>query len=211
MPLRDVPLFATFIPSKMFEYLAAGKAVIGAVAGEAGADPARGGRGRGAARRQRGARRGDQRRWPPTRGGGPPMGRQGRAYVERFFDRAEPGPPVPQDPRPAAGSPRMRLLVTGGQRLPRRVRAARGRPARARGASRWRAAAAAAGAVAARGATPLAGDLDDRRRCPAIFASARCEALVNLASLGFGHAPAIVAATAAAGIDRAPCSSPRRR
>ena len=34
MPLRDVPLFATFIPSKMFEYLAAGKAVIGSVAGE---------------------------------------------------------------------------------------------------------------------------------------------------------------------------------
>ena len=29
VPLRDVPLFATFIPSKMFEYLAAGKAVIG--------------------------------------------------------------------------------------------------------------------------------------------------------------------------------------
>jgi len=35
VPLRDVPLFATFIPSKMFEYLAAGKAVIGSVAGEA--------------------------------------------------------------------------------------------------------------------------------------------------------------------------------
>jgi glycosyltransferase involved in cell wall biosynthesis len=34
VPLRDVPLFATFIPSKMFEYLAAGKAVIGSVAGE---------------------------------------------------------------------------------------------------------------------------------------------------------------------------------
>jgi hypothetical protein len=36
VPLRDVPLFATFIPSKMFEYLAAGKAVIGSVTGEAG-------------------------------------------------------------------------------------------------------------------------------------------------------------------------------
>ena len=35
VPLRDVPLFATFIPSKMFEYLAAGKAVIGSVTGEA--------------------------------------------------------------------------------------------------------------------------------------------------------------------------------
>jgi hypothetical protein len=35
VPLRKVPLFASFIPSKMFEYLAAGKAVIGSVAGEA--------------------------------------------------------------------------------------------------------------------------------------------------------------------------------
>lgn len=35
VPLRDVPLFTTFIPSKMFEYLAAGRPVIGAVTGEA--------------------------------------------------------------------------------------------------------------------------------------------------------------------------------
>jgi glycosyltransferase involved in cell wall biosynthesis len=35
VPLRKVPLFATFIPSKLFEYLAAGKAVIGSVTGEA--------------------------------------------------------------------------------------------------------------------------------------------------------------------------------
>jgi glycosyltransferase involved in cell wall biosynthesis len=35
VPLRDVPLFATFIPSKIFEYLAAGKAVVGSVRGEA--------------------------------------------------------------------------------------------------------------------------------------------------------------------------------
>ena len=33
--MRDVPLFSTFIPSKIFEYFAAGKAVVGAVAGEA--------------------------------------------------------------------------------------------------------------------------------------------------------------------------------
>ena len=35
VPLRDVPLFAATIPSKIFEYLAAGKAVIGSVSGEA--------------------------------------------------------------------------------------------------------------------------------------------------------------------------------
>jgi glycosyltransferase involved in cell wall biosynthesis len=34
VPLRDVPLFSTFIPSKLFEYLAAGKAVAGSVRGE---------------------------------------------------------------------------------------------------------------------------------------------------------------------------------
>ena len=34
VPLRDVPLFSSFIPSKMFEYLAASKAVIGSVRGE---------------------------------------------------------------------------------------------------------------------------------------------------------------------------------
>lgn len=34
VPLRDVPLFSTFIPSKIFEYLAMGRAVIGAVRGE---------------------------------------------------------------------------------------------------------------------------------------------------------------------------------
>ncbi len=35
VPLRDVPLFETFIPSKMFEFLAVERSVIGAVSGEA--------------------------------------------------------------------------------------------------------------------------------------------------------------------------------
>ncbi len=35
VPLRDVPLFRTFIPSKMFEVLACGVPVLGSVAGEA--------------------------------------------------------------------------------------------------------------------------------------------------------------------------------
>jgi glycosyltransferase involved in cell wall biosynthesis len=86
VPLRDVPMFDTFIPSKMFELLAAGRPVIGAVRGEAArilvaagqvvvppedpealagavarlaADPARRSR----------------------------MARDGRAHVERHFDR----------------------------------------------------------------------------------------------------------------------------
>jgi glycosyltransferase involved in cell wall biosynthesis len=34
VPLRDVPLFTTFIPSKIFELLAAGKVIVASVAGE---------------------------------------------------------------------------------------------------------------------------------------------------------------------------------
>ncbi|NNN21030.1 MAG: glycosyltransferase family 4 protein [Acidimicrobiales bacterium] len=34
VPLRDVPLFTSFIPSKIFEYLASKKAVIGSLSGE---------------------------------------------------------------------------------------------------------------------------------------------------------------------------------
>ena len=104
VPLRDVPLFSAFIPSKMFECLAAGKPVVGALAGEAAqilreagacvvppgdsaalaaailalaADPAR---------RQE-------------------MGRQGRCYVEKHFDRAV-----------LAGLYRKLLDAPGGQR-----------------------------------------------------------------------------------------------
>lgn len=35
VPLRDVPLFSSFIPSKMFEFLGMGKAVVGSLRGEA--------------------------------------------------------------------------------------------------------------------------------------------------------------------------------
>jgi glycosyltransferase involved in cell wall biosynthesis len=86
--LRDVPLFATFIPSKIFEYLAAGRPVIGAVAGEAAqilreagavvvppGDSAE----LAAAIRRLAAD-------PEVRA---IIAAQGRTYVERFFDRAE--------------------------------------------------------------------------------------------------------------------------
>jgi len=62
---------------------------------------------------------------------------------------------------------------------------------------------AAALAVADLGAQPVTGNLDDAVQLSRLFAAARCEALVNLASLGFGHAPAIVAAASEAGIGRA--------
>ncbi len=86
--LRDVPLFTTFIPSKMFEYLAAGKAVVGAVTGEAAQILREAGaivvppEDAGALADAIGALAADPARRTA-------MGRRGRAYVERFFDRAE--------------------------------------------------------------------------------------------------------------------------
>ena len=86
VPLRDLPLFSSFIPSKMFECLAASKPVVGAVAGEAAQ-----------ILREAGARV-----VPPadtkalaaviaTLAADPvrrqAMGRQGRCYVEKHFDR----------------------------------------------------------------------------------------------------------------------------
>jgi uncharacterized protein YbjT (DUF2867 family) len=61
---------------------------------------------------------------------------------------------------------------------------------------------ATARAVAGWGAEPVRGNLDDAAGLDRVFASANCEALINLASLGFGHAPAIVAAASEAGIGR---------
>ncbi len=64
--------------------------------------------------------------------------------------------------------------------------------------------AAAAGTVTARGARPAAGDLGDPAGLDEAFAAAGgCDVLVCLASLGFGHGPAIVAAAEGAGFKRA--------
>jgi nucleoside-diphosphate-sugar epimerase len=61
----------------------------------------------------------------------------------------------------------------------------------------------AAGRVAALGASPVPADLDDPESVDAAFGSAQPEALVSVASLGFGHAPTIVAAAEDAGVRRA--------
>ncbi|MCM3884763.1 SDR family oxidoreductase [Frankia sp. R82] len=52
------------------------------------------------------------------------------------------------------------------------------------------------------GATDLPGDLDDPSGLATAFVAADASALVNLASLGFGHIGAILAATSAAGLRR---------
>jgi glycosyltransferase involved in cell wall biosynthesis len=86
VPLRDVPLFSSFIPSKMFEYLAAGKPVVGALAGEAaqilreaGACVVPPGDSAALAEAVRALAADPGRRQE--------MGRQGRCYVEKYFDR----------------------------------------------------------------------------------------------------------------------------
>jgi uncharacterized protein YbjT (DUF2867 family) len=96
----------------------------------------------------------------------------------------------------------MRLLVTGGSGflggyvLGEAVRRGHETVGLARSA-------AAARAVTDHGAQPITGDLDAAGQLGQIFAAARCEVLVNLASLGFGHGPAIVAAAQQAGLRRA--------
>ena len=87
VPLRDVPLFTTFIPSKMFEYLAAGKPVIGSVAGEAAQILGEAGAvvvppddSRSLAAAITALAADPQRRAA--------MGAAGRAFVERCYDRA---------------------------------------------------------------------------------------------------------------------------
>jgi len=63
--------------------------------------------------------------------------------------------------------------------------------------------AAAAGRVVALGAEALEGDLDVPAPLAAAFAGVGADVLVNLASLGFGHGPAVIAAATDAGIVRA--------
>ena len=87
VPLREVPLFASFIPSKMFDYLAAGKSVIGSVAGEAAQILAEAGavvvppENSGSLAAAVAALAAD----PQLRA---EMGRTGRAFAERGYDRA---------------------------------------------------------------------------------------------------------------------------
>ena len=85
-PLRDVPLFSSFIPSKIFEYLAAGRPVVGAVVGEAaqilreaGAPVVPPG--------DAGALVGVIKALAANPERRQAMGRKGRSYVEKHFDR----------------------------------------------------------------------------------------------------------------------------
>ena len=60
----------------------------------------------------------------------------------------------------------------------------------------------AAASIEGAGATPVTGDLDAPETLTRAFSHGDPEVLVNVASLGFGHAPAIIAAAEAAGLQR---------
>jgi uncharacterized protein YbjT (DUF2867 family) len=96
----------------------------------------------------------------------------------------------------------MKVHVTGGSGflgthvVPRLVDAGHGVSALARSD-------AAAAVVSKGGATPTTGDLDDPKSLEKAFRASRADALINLASLGFGHAPTILTALESSGIKRA--------
>jgi len=60
-----------------------------------------------------------------------------------------------------------------------------------------------AATITERGGQPVWGDLDDAASVDAAFASANADCLINIASLGFGHASTIVGAAENAGLTRA--------
>jgi uncharacterized protein YbjT (DUF2867 family) len=96
----------------------------------------------------------------------------------------------------------VKLMVTGGSGFlggyVLRAAAARGHQVVALARSQK-----AADTVTALGARPVFGDLDDARSIVDALTSAGSDALINLASLGFGHASVIIGAAERAGIKRA--------
>jgi glycosyltransferase involved in cell wall biosynthesis len=87
VPLRDVPLFDAFVPSKVFEVLAAGRPIVGALRGEARDILARSG---GALLVE--PERGDQLAAAVERLRADPalraeLARNGRAFAEQHYDR----------------------------------------------------------------------------------------------------------------------------
>jgi uncharacterized protein YbjT (DUF2867 family) len=96
----------------------------------------------------------------------------------------------------------MRILLIGGsgftgRRVTRRALAA-GHQVAALARSET-----AAQLLADLGAEPVPGDLDQPGELPAVFRAAAADCLLYVASMGFGHVPACVAAAEAAGVRRA--------
>src|SRR5205823_2778494 len=87
VPLRDVPLFETFVPSKLFEVLAAGRPVVGALRGEARAILERSGGGLVVAPENGAEIAAAVERLRDDPGLCAEMGRRGRAFVQEHYDR----------------------------------------------------------------------------------------------------------------------------
>lgn len=96
----------------------------------------------------------------------------------------------------------MKLFVTGGSGFLGAyvVEELRRRGHEVKGLAR---SAAAASRLQELGAEPVGGDLDDPASLDHACSASGAEALVNVASMGFGHAPAIIAAAEGAGMQRA--------
>ncbi len=175
--LRDVPLFSTFIPSKMFEYLGAGRAVVGALRGES-ADLLRDAGGLVVPPDDPAALAEAIRSVAGDAGRREEMERAGRAHAEAEFGaRRWPAATAAScstssDPRPRVDRRSDERARHGRQRIPRRVAACR---CWWRGGGRVTAlarSAAAADVVTALGAEPIPGDLDDPTTVDRAFASA---------------------------------------
>jgi uncharacterized protein YbjT (DUF2867 family) len=95
----------------------------------------------------------------------------------------------------------MRVLLTGGSGFTGGfvLRELRSRGHEVIGLAR---SAESAAKIAAGGGDTVWGDLDDPASIDTAFAGAEADCLVNIASLGFGHAPTIVAAAEQAGLKR---------
>ncbi|MGH9365781.1 MAG: glycosyltransferase family 4 protein [Thermoanaerobaculia bacterium] len=88
VPLRDVPLFSTFIPSKMFEIMACGRPILGSLRGEAGRILEESGCAVVVAPEDVGAIASAIRDLDQSRAACAALGVRGRTYVEQHYDRA---------------------------------------------------------------------------------------------------------------------------
>jgi glycosyltransferase involved in cell wall biosynthesis len=87
VPLRDVPLFRTFIPSKMFEIMGCARPIVGSVAGEARAILERSGAALIAEPEDADGIAAAVLRLAGDREAADAMGRRGRAFVAEHYDR----------------------------------------------------------------------------------------------------------------------------
>jgi uncharacterized protein YbjT (DUF2867 family) len=193
-PLRDLPDFHRFIPSKIFEVLAHGRPLIACLREAAAILVANRGRDCRHRNHPEFSRR-RSTRWPPISRRAAPGQGQGSGVRERAIVH-----PLCLPRGLGAGDRQMTVLVIGGAGFTGR----RVLPLLRQRATELRALVrsdSARATVEALGVPAVMGDLADPDSLSRALAGATD--LVMLASLGFGHAPALVEAAQAHGIQRA--------